>query len=81
MTGSSIFILFFFYVLSFTSSLFYFGKNYFLTGSSFIIRFEVPFITGVFGPRESDELGLVPSSLPVYIGFFSGTSINLPFKL
>lgn len=60
MTGSSILILFFFSVLGFTSSL---GKNSFLGGSSLVLvtRLRLPFITGVLGPLESDELGLVLS--------------------
>jgi hypothetical protein len=64
MTGSNIFILFFFSVFGFTSS---FGKNSLLTGSSFVIGLlEVPpLITGVFGPFDSVELGLVLSSLPL----------------
>jgi len=38
------------------------GKYSFLIGSSFVIgRLEFPFITGVFGPLESDEFGLVLS--------------------
>jgi hypothetical protein len=64
MTGSNILIRFFFSVFGFVSS---FGKNYLLTGSSFVMGLlEVPpLITGVLGPFESVEFGLVLSSLPL----------------
>lgn len=64
MTGSSILILFFFSVLGLISS---FGKNSFLTGSSLVMGLlELPpLMTGVLGPLESVEFGLVLSSLPL----------------
>jgi hypothetical protein len=80
MTGSNIFILFLFSVFGFVS---YFGKNYFFIGSSFVTGlFEAPFITGVLGPLESDELGRVFSPLLLSIGLFSAkTTPSLVFRL
>lgn len=78
MTGSNIFIRFFFYVFGLISS---FGKNSFLIGSYLVVGLlAVPFITGVFGPLESEELGLVLSSL-LSKDFLSLIVINLLFKL
>lgn len=77
-TGSNIFILLRFSVLGL---IYYLGKNYFLTGYYLVEGlFCVPFITGVPGPFESDELGRVLSSLLFYNDFFSLIAANLALR-
>jgi len=78
MTGSNILIPFF--LLCFGLHLLFWGKNYLLTGYSLVMGLLefAPLMTGVLGPFESVEFGLVLSSLPLlYEGNFSFKSKSL----